>query len=85
MLIQRTTLKLNQEIYKLAKKRAIDEEINFQELVNMALKRYLERKEKKVSKKKKFKFGSFDIGGLKTKIDRKTIYEDRPKISFAWH
>ncbi len=84
MLIKRTTLRLNQELYKLAKKRAVDEESNFQDLVNKALARYL-KIEKKVSREQKgrFEFGSFDLGGLKGKIDRESIYAQRAKKSFT--
>ena len=83
MLIQRTTLKLDQEVYKLAKKRAIDKEINFQELVNRALKRYLQVEEKETARKKKFRFGNFDLGGLKGKLDRESIYEQRSRANFT--
>ena len=83
MLIQRTTLKLDQEVYKLAKKRAIDKEINFQELVNKALKRYLQVEKEETAGKKKFRFGSFDLGGLKGKLDRGSIYEQRSKTNFT--
>lgn len=78
MLIQRTTLKLNQDIYKAAKKRAIDEEMDFQELVNKALSRYLDQEKK--SKKMGFRFADFDLGGLKSKLDRKTIYGKRKSL-----
>jgi len=83
MLIQRTTLKLNQEVYKLAKKRAIDKEINFQELVNRALKRYLQVEEKETAREKKFRFGDFDLGGLKGKLYRESIYEQRSRANFT--
>ena len=43
-MLKRTTVRLDEGLFKLAKKRAIDEGITFQELVNRALRRYLERR-----------------------------------------
>jgi len=76
MLIQRTTLKLDQEIYKQAKKKAIDEEINFQQLVNKALENYLRKKRANQNGKEEIKFSSLNIGGLKTGLRRKDIYNE---------
>ena len=39
-----TSLKVDEELWKRAKKRAIDEEITLQELLNMAVQDYLRRK-----------------------------------------
>lgn len=82
MLIQRTTLKIDQQIYKLAKKKAVDQEISLQNLINNALKQYLTvDSDDNIQQRKEFKFGNFDLGKLKEKIDRKTLYEERPKTN----
>ena len=80
MLIQRTTLRIDQQIYKLAKKEAVDKEISLQILINKALRQYLAINND-IREQKEFKLGSFDLGKLKKKIDRKTLYGQRPKTS----
>lgn len=82
MLTKRTTLKLDQEIYKLAKKKAIDEEVDFQELINEALALYLKTEKKtRETRKERFDFGRFDLGGLKGKINRKSLYAKRLRFA----
>jgi hypothetical protein len=39
-----TSMKVDEELWKRAKKRAIDEEITLQELLNMAVQEYLRKK-----------------------------------------
>ena len=39
-----TSMKVDEELWKKAKKRAIDEEITLQELLNMAVQEYLRKK-----------------------------------------
>lgn len=48
-----TSLKVDEELWKRAKKRAIDEEITLQELLNVAVEDYLKRRTTDEFKRKK--------------------------------
>ena len=48
-----TSLKVNEDLWKRAKKRAVDEEITLQELLNEAVQDYLRRKSVADYKRKK--------------------------------
>ena len=48
-----TSLKVNEDLWKRAKKRAVDEEITLQELLNEAVQDYLKRKSVADFKRKK--------------------------------
>ena len=76
MLLKRTTLRLEEEIYRLAKKRAVDEGVTLQELVNRVLRRYLVREKGGglVEKERRLKLGGFDVGRVKEKIERRRLY-----------
>ena len=82
MLYQRTTLRLNQDIYKQAKKRAVDQDINLQDLINQALKSYLNIADK-TKKNANLDLAEFDIGKTKGKIDRKAIYGQKSQVNFT--
>jgi len=47
----RTTVRLDENVFKEARKKAIDERITFADMVNEALKRYLGKSKKTASKK----------------------------------
>lgn len=81
MLYQRTTLRLNQDIYKQAKKRAIDQDINLQDLINQALKSYLNIADK-TEKSTGLELAEFDIGKVKGKVNRKAIYGQKSQVNF---
>ena len=48
-----TSMKVDEELWKKAKKRAIDEEITLQELLNEAVQEYLRRKPYEVPRRKR--------------------------------
>ena len=48
-----TSLKVDEDLWKRAKKRAVDEEITLQELLNAAVQDYLRRKNDVESRRKK--------------------------------
>lgn len=70
----RTTVKLDSDMYKQARKMAIDHDIAFTEIVNEALKTYLRSlpKEKKI----KFELKVYNMGKNKGDFKRIEIYEN---------
>lgn len=69
----RTTVKLEENIFKEARKKAIDERIAFTDIVNQALKDYLKGPRKK---KNEFNFKIYNLGTIKGSLSRSEIYED---------
>ncbi len=69
----RTTVTLNENTYKEARKKAIDEQKPFGRVVNEALETYL-----KITppQRQKFELKVFDMGKIKGTLRRVDIYED---------
>ena len=70
----RTTVRLDEDLFKEARKKAIDQRVAFADIVNKALKDYL--KEPKKAKTAKFELKVYNMGKVKGKISRADIYED---------
>ena len=69
----RTTVTLNENTYKEARKKAIDEQKPFGKVVNEALETYL-----KITPhhRRRFELKVFDMGKIKGTLRRVDIYED---------
>lgn len=70
----RTTVRFEENLFKDARKMAIDKGMMFAEIVNEALRSFL-KKQPKV-KKQKFELKVYNMGKLKGRISRADIYED---------
>lgn len=70
----RTTVRLEDEIFKEARKKAIDERVAFANIVNQALKNYLQQP--KQAKKQEFKFKVYNMGTIKGNLSRQELYEN---------
>lgn len=70
----RTTIKLDENLFKEARKLAIDKRQPFAKIINEALSYYLE--EKQAINKKPFKLKTYAMGPLKGSLSRSQIYED---------
>lgn len=70
----RTTVRFEENLFKDARKLAIDKGLGFAELVNEALKNFLSKQPR--VKKQKFEFKVYDMGKIKGSISRADIYED---------
>ncbi len=68
----RTTVRLEDNIFKEARKEAIDQGLAFTDLINQALRNYLSR-DKKV-KKGDFKFKVYKMGRVSGSLSREEIY-----------
>lgn len=78
--LTRTTIQIEEELLKEAKKRAIDEEKTLRELIKEALEEKLEKPQKKVKKKRKKNLKFEDVFeawpmGVKGKLTREEIYD----------
>lgn len=69
----RTTVSLTEDLYKEARKKAIDQRVAFTKIVNEALKDYLTPP--KNAKKVEFRFKIYKMGRVKGKLDRGELYE----------
>lgn len=69
----RTTVRLEEQVFKEARKKAIEEGKPFAEVINSALRQYL-RAEYKRGVAKKIKFGAYHLGA-KSSLRRVDIYE----------
>lgn len=75
--LARTTIQIEEELLKEAKKRAIDEEKSLRTLIKEALKEKLDKPEKK-TRRKTVKFGDVfkpEPLGVKGKLTREEIYD----------
>ena len=72
--MHRTTVMLEEELYRRAKKTAIDQRQSFKQLVETALLKYLSRPLLIVSKKKSPKFRVYRFK-MKGDLRRETIYD----------
>lgn len=70
----RTTVRFEENLFKDARKKAIDQGIAFADIVNEALKNFL-KKQPKV-KKQKFEFKVYDMGAIKGSLSRTELYEN---------
>lgn len=68
----RTTIRLDEDIFKEARKKAIEERKPFADIVNSALREYLKAEQKKLVRKK-VEFGAYHIGAKGT-LRRVDIY-----------
>lgn len=68
----RTTVSLTEDLYKEARKKAIDQRVAFTKIVNEALKDYLNPQS---PKKVGFRFKIYQMGRVKGKLDRREMYE----------
>ena len=73
MQLVRTTIRLKAPLKKEAEKLALAEEITFQEIMNLALRNFVEAKNKERTKKK-LKIKPVDMGINLDKITRDEIY-----------
>lgn len=74
MQLVRTTIRLNEQLKKFAEQKAFEENTSFQEIVNIALKKYLDDEGKKVAKKVIFK--THHLGKPLDKLTRDDYYQD---------
>lgn len=70
----RTTVRLEEKLYKEARKKAIDERRSFTDIVSIALESYIRLKKK--DKRKRFDLKIYDLGKIKGDLRRNEIYED---------
>jgi len=70
----RTTITLDDDTFKEAKKYAIDKRSAFGNLVNLALKDYLQGKKRAV--KHTFEFKIYNMGKIEGNLSRSELYED---------
>lgn len=70
----RTTVALDDDIFKEARKYAIDKRSAFGDLVNLALKDYLQGRRKSV--KHTFEFKIYNMGKVEGHLSRSELYED---------
>lgn len=71
----RTTVRFEEDLFKDARKKAIDQGIAFAEIINNALREYLKGSHKKAVYKK-IKFGAYHLGKIKGSLRRVDIYDD---------
>lgn len=71
----RTTVRFEENLFKDARKKAIDEGLPFAKVVNQALKQYLQIPKNK-PKKQKFEFKIYNIGRIKGSLSRENLYDD---------
>lgn len=69
----RTTVSLDENVFKQARKKAIDDGVAFARIVDDALKSYLKGRNKFT---KKFEVKVFSMGSIKTELNRKELYKD---------
>ena len=70
----RTTVRFEDNLFKDARKIAIDRGMVFADIVNEALRNFLEKQPK--VKKQKFELKVYNIGKIKGSLRRKDLYED---------
>lgn len=70
----RTTVRFEENLFKEARKKAIDDGIAFADIVNQALKDFL--KTKKTPTKQKFEFKVYNVGPIKGSLSREELYEN---------
>lgn len=69
----RTTVTLDDDIFKQARKKAIDDGVAFAKIVDNALKNYLKHRSKVT---KKFEIKVFSMGKIKTELSRNELYKN---------
>ncbi len=69
----RTTVTLDNDTFKQARKKAIDDGVTFTKIVDNALNYYL-KGDSEVTKK--FKVKVFSMGSIKTKLSRSELYKN---------
>lgn len=72
MQLIRTTIRLNEQLKKIAERKALDENKSLQEILNSALERYL--KEEGIKEAKKIVFKSHDLGKPLDNLTRADYY-----------
>ncbi len=70
----RTTVRLDDEVFKEARKKAIDQRLSFASILNEALKAYLKKPKKET--RRQFKLKIYDMGQIKGSLSRTEIYAD---------
>lgn len=73
--VKRTTINLKPETYRRLKRVAVDRDRTLQEIVNEALERHLRTVGKE--RKEAPRFPTFRMGGVKGRLTREEIYQDR--------
>lgn len=71
----RTTVRFEDNLFKDARKKAIDDGLAFATIVNQALKIYLKKGTNK-TKKQKFELKVYNLGAIKGSLSRTELYED---------
>lgn len=77
--LTRTTIQIEEELLKEAKKRAIDEKKTLRELIKEALEEKLEKPKRVAKRRKRLKFEdvfeAWDMGPIKGRLSREEIYD----------
>lgn len=73
-MIIRTTVRFEENLFKDARKIAIDKGMDFASLINEALKNFIAKYPK--PKKQKFELKVYNIGKIKGSLSRKDLYGD---------
>lgn len=76
-MLKRTTLRIKEELKKEAERKALQEDISLQEVVNRALEQYLKKEAK--AQAKKIIFRTHDLGVPLDNLTRDDFYPE-PKI-----
>ena len=74
MQLVRTTIRLNSQLKKFAERKALEDDISLQKIVNIALEKYLEDEGKKEAKKIIFK--THHLGKPLDNLTRDDYYQD---------
>lgn len=72
----RTTVRLDENIYKEARKKAIDEQVAFARIVNEALKAYLQGKMMVSPEPLTLRIKVYSMGRVKGNLSRTDLYEN---------
>lgn len=72
----RTTISLDENIYKEARKKAIDEQVAFARIVNEALKAYLQGKMMVSPEPLMLRIKVYSMGRVKGNLSRTDLYEN---------
>jgi|GEM_PF-1649152 len=76
----RTTVQIDQDLYKSVKLKMLNEQLSFRQMVETSLRAVvndqLDLNPQRKTRKKKIKFGGYNLGGIKGKLSRKEIYEE---------
>lgn len=73
----RTTIELDRELIKLAKRKAIEEDRNLKQVITEALRKQLEPEtsQKSKARAKKYPFKAYHMGKVKGNLSREEIYD----------